>query len=106
MQVVTTTITNGQPDTAVELVCGRERILVGEGLTLSEQEYCVAVINRHLERVSGPVEVENDLYPSTQAMIVNSNSSFDRPGLSSRSSMRPRPYDQWDDFDDPWRRRF
>lgn len=87
----------------MELVCGRERILVAEGLSLSEQEYVVAVINRHLEKVSGPVEVENDLYPSTQAMIVNSSSSFDRP---DRFSSRRRPYDQWDDFDDPWRRRF
>jgi hypothetical protein len=100
--VVTTTITNGSPDTAVELVCGRERILVGEGLTLSEQEFCVAVINRHLEKVSGPVEIENDLYPSTQAVIVNSSSSFDKDGFSRRN----RPYDQWDDFDDPFRRRF
>jgi hypothetical protein len=103
MQVATTSITNGVPDTAVELVCGRNRILLGEGLTLSEQEYCVAVINNHLEKVSGPVQVENDLYPSTRATIVNSNSSFDRPdGLSRRRG----PYDQWDDFDDPFRRRW
>lgn len=101
--MVTTTITNGRPDTAVELLCGRERILVGEGLTLSEQEYCVAVINRHLEKVSGPVEVENDLYPSTQAVIVNSSSSFDSPGSFSS---RQRPYDAWEDADDPFRRRF
>lgn len=103
MQVATTTITNGRPDTAVELVCGRERLFVAEGLTLSEQEYCVAVINRHLEKVSGPVRVENDLYPSKDSAIINSGSSFDRDDRMLKSQ---RPYDAWDDAEDPFRRRF
>jgi hypothetical protein len=99
-QVVTTTITNGVPDTALELVQGGDRVLFGEGLSLAEQEYIGAAINRHLERVSGPVGVENDLYPSTQARIQTSDSAFGHNSFDRRSGARPRPLDDWDDIDD------
>lgn len=99
VQVVTTVISNGIPQTALELVAGSERMQLGEALPLAEQEYVGAVINRHLEAVSGPVAVENDLYPSTAAAIDNYNQVTvpgDRRGHTGYG--RPK-WDRWEGDD-------
>jgi hypothetical protein len=104
MQVVTTMIVNGEPRTAVEIVHGAEALKIGEALSLAEQEYVAAEVNRHLERISGPVDVENDLFPSSDAEIVNNRSDisarerfYGARGPRSRWSGSRWDRDSWDD---------
>jgi hypothetical protein len=60
MQVVTSFTENGNSKRSVALVRRKGQILLEEGSNHAEQNYCAAVINRHLEKVSGPVEIENE----------------------------------------------
>eukprot|EP00892_Ulva_mutabilis_P000975 jgi/Ulvmu1/10879/UM007_0055.1 len=98
-RVVTTVISNGIPQTALEVAAGAERVQLGEALPIAEQEYVGAAINRHLEAVSGAVTLENDLYPSTAAAIDNYN-SISAPGerLGHTGYGRPK-WDRWEGDD-------
>lgn len=92
-------ISNGIPQTALELVAGAERMQLGEALPLAEQEYIGAVINRHLEAVAGTVSLENDLYPSTAAAIDNYN-ELTAPGERRGHTGFGRPkWDRWEGDD-------
>lgn len=99
VQVVTTVISNGIPQTALELVAGAEHVQLGESLSLAEQEYVGAVINRHVEATARDVAVENDLFPSTAAAIDNYN-TVTAPGerLGHTGFGRPK-WDRWDGDD-------
>jgi len=100
VQVVTTVISNGIPQTALELVAGAERVQLAESLSLAEQEFIGAVINRHLEATAAAsVAVENDLFPSTAAAIDNYN-QVTAPGerLGHTGYGRPK-WDRWDGDD-------
>jgi hypothetical protein len=69
MQVVTSTIETWTTNRCVALVHRKGHIILQERLNREEQEFCAAVINQHLEKVSRSVEVENDLFTSTHAMV-------------------------------------
>jgi hypothetical protein len=69
MQVVTSIIDTWTTNRCVALVHRKGHIILQERLNREEQEFCAAVINQHLEKVSGRMEADNDLFASTHAMV-------------------------------------
>jgi hypothetical protein len=73
MQAVNLITENWMSKRYIELVHRKGHAFLHEGLDRAEQEFCADVINQHLERVSGRVEVENELSTLTYAAIHRSS---------------------------------
>ena len=90
----------GEPRTVVELQTSQEVATLGEALSIDEQEFLAAEINRHLQREGQTVTTENDVaLPSNLPYDPVINDSFDVMGNrpSGRAFRRNRLMDSWDD---------
>lgn len=91
----------GEPRTVVELQTSKEVVTLGEALSLDEQEFVAATINRRLESDGQAVTTENDVaLPSDVPFSPVSDDSYDVMGsrMGGRSGFRrSRFMDSWDD---------
>jgi hypothetical protein len=69
MQVVKSITGSWMSNSSVALVNEKGQIILEDGLDHAEQDYCADVINRHLQAISGSIEIEKDLETLIHALI-------------------------------------